>query len=313
MIEASTMEDLIESESPVKPVSADDIRKIIDSICENDERISWQRDVELNLETRKWRPHALSEDGAVLLYVCNGVTFPRFARERIALASSQGIRPVIALSIAALYREEILDVLADNDAYVMVLDDYVKERRYKHRHFLAALADIEIPVKVEVRQSVASKIWSIIETGTSDEKGRRLEALLAFLFSQVNGLKVAERNYRTETEEIDLVLQLDNLTNRVWQKSFPFLLVEAKNRKDKASQPMMSGLIGKLQTKRGSASIGILASLAGFTQDAKMHELRYSTEDLCVAMIDRADIKRLIESDVIDDELESHIRRALLR
>ena len=123
-----------------------------------------------------------------------------------------------------------------------------------------------------------------------------------------------ERNYRNETEEIDLVLQIDNFSSRVWQKSgVPFILVEAKNRADKASQPMVSSLVTKLQTKRGNARIAFLVSLAGFTDDARMQELRFSTQDICVVMIDRLQLESLLAAANIDEQLEVLVRQAMLR
>lgn len=101
---------------------------------------------------------------------------------------------------------------------------------------------------------------------------------------------------------------------RVWQKpGVPFILVEAKNRADKASQHVVSSLIYKLQTKRGTARIAIFVSLAGFTQDARMQELRFSSQELCVVMIDGEQLRGLLAAEDMDEGLEVLVRRALLR
>ncbi|BAP95723.1 hypothetical protein MMASJCM_0947 [Mycobacteroides abscessus subsp. massiliense CCUG 48898 = JCM 15300] len=93
----------------------------------------------------------------------------------------------------------------------------------------------------------------------------------------------------------------------------PFIIVEAKNRAEKASQQTVSALITKLQTKRGSAKIAILVSRLGFTDDARNQELRFSTSDMCIAMLDSSAIVKLIEADDLDMQLEDLIRYALLR
>lgn len=76
---------------------------------------------------------------------------------------------------------------------------------------------------------------------------------------------------------------------------------------------MVSTLITKLQTKRGTSRIAVLVSLAGFTDDARMQELRFSTQDLCVVMIDRAQLENLLSVDDVDGEFERLVRQALLR
>ena len=235
-------------------------------------------------------------------------------RDRLGLAAERGIKPTLALNLATLFKPELVELFVGVDADVIVLDDYVTSRQLDVRSLLVALADIEVPVSPELRRSVAKVVWSRIGDGTPQEKGSRLEALLAFTFAQVRDLKVVERNYRTETEEIDLILQIDNFSSRVWQKpGVPFILVEAKNRADKASQPMVSTLITKLQTKRGTARIAVLVSLGGFTDDARMQELRFSTQDICVVMIDRAQLENMLSADDVDAEFETIVRQALLR
>lgn len=308
------MEDIIDEPSQGRPIGLGDVSAATERVCASAKGKHWVQDTELDLGTKRWRPNAVSQDGAQLLYVSFQDEIPRFARDRLQIAADLGIAPTLALHIASLFQPEVVEFLVGIDADVIVLDDYITARQLEPRALLAALADIEVPVSPELRRSVAKAVWDRIGEGTSQQKGRRLEALLAFAFSQVRDLKVVERNYRNETEEIDLVLQIDNFSSRVWQKSgVPFILVEAKNRLDKASQPVVSSLITKLQTKRGTARIAILVSLAGFTEDARMQELRFSTQEICVAMIDRDQLEKMLSADDMDAELESVVRHALLR
>lgn len=310
----ATMDDLDLDEPSGAPILASDVERVVSQIVASDVKISWNTDVYVDLGTKRWRPSAVSSDTSRVLCVCLQDRIPNSTIERLRLARSKGMKLTIAVTIGALYTDEVVSILADTDSDVFVVDDLREERRFSRRHCLAALADIEVPVSPAMRRTIGQEIWSVLEDGTNQEKGRRLEALLAFLFSQVGDLRVAERNYRTETEEIDLVLQIDNFSPHVWHKSgVPFILVEAKNRQDKASQPMMSVLLNKLQTKRGTARIGIMVSLAGFTSDAREQELRFSTQDVCVVMIDSAALERLLASDDLDGELERLVRRSLLR
>ena len=218
------------------------------------------------------------------------------------------------MELASLSKPDIIELLVSIDANVIVLDDYDVSRQLESRPLLTALADIEVPVSPELRRNIAKTVLERIENGSPQQKGRRLESLLAFTFSQVGDLKVVERNYRNETEEIDLVLQVNKISSRCWQKpGHPFILVEAKNRADKATQSTVSGLITKLQTKRNTAKIAFLISLAGFTKDAQMQELRFSTQDICITMIDRHQLETILTAEDLDKELDSIVRKALLR
>lgn len=313
-LEGALVEEILDDTGSGRTVSAKDIENTLDQICASIDGSHWQRDIELELGSRKWRPSAVTPDKTRLLYVYLQEDLPRFVRDRLHLASSRRMAVTVALPIASLFKPDVVELLVDLEAEVLVVDDYVADRRLVPRPILLALADVEVPISPASRQTIGRSIWARIGEGTAQQRGYRLEALLAFLFSQVRDLKVIERNYRTETEEIDLVLQVDNFSPRVWQRpGVPFILVEAKNRADKASQQVMSVLLMKLQTKRSTSRIAFLVSLAGFTEDAKKQELRVSTQDICVVMIDRADLESLIEAEDLDDSLEALVRRALLR
>ena len=308
------MDDFLDTPRTATPVNAVDVEVVLDEICANDLDLGWTRDVEIDLGAKRWRPSAVAADQSSILYVLLLSEFPAFVVERLRLCRAAGMDICVALSVSALFQADVLELLVELEAEVLVVDDYNRERQREKRHILTALADIEVPLSAEVRRRIGSHLWSRLGCGSSQEKGRRLEGLLAFLFSQVRDLKVVERNYRNETEEIDLVLQVDNVSPRVWQNpGVPFILVEAKNRADKASQAMVSLLITKLQTKRGASKIGILVSIGGFTDDAKIQELRFSTENICVVMIDGAGVEALLGSEDLDDALEVLVRRALLR
>jgi Holliday junction resolvase-like predicted endonuclease len=308
------IDDLLDDERSGTAIRASDVEKLLDEICAADSKEGWTKGLELDLGAKKWRPSAVSSSSGRLLYVFLQESLPRYAIERLRLARAAEIDITVALPISALFQPDVLEVLVEIDSDVLVIDDYQRGRRNEQRHLLAAIADIEVPLAPDIRRRVGATIWPRIADGSNHAKGRRLEAVLAFLFSQVKDFKVVERNYRNESEEIDLVLQIDNFSKRAWQNSgVPFILVEAKNRADKASQQMMSVLLTKLQTKRGTARLGFMVSIAGFSDEAKIQELRFSTENICVVMIDGANLEMLLLADDLDEALETLVRRAFLR
>lgn len=306
--------EIIDEPASSRTVDAKDVKDVIDRIRASTEGGQWQLDVQLDLGSRRWRPSAVTADRRHLLYVYLQEDLPPFVIERLRLARLSNISVTVALPLASLCKPHVVELLVDLEAEVLVIDDYIASRRLIPRPVLLALVEVEVSISPELRRSICRSAWSRIDEGSAQQRGRRLEAILAFLFSQVGDLKVIEHNYRTETEEIDLVLQIDNFSPRVWQQSGrPFILVEAKNRAEKASQQVMSVLLTKLQTKRGTSHIAFLVSLAGFTEDARVQELRFSTQNICVVMIDRSALESLMDAEDLDAALETFVRHALLR
>lgn len=303
------------AEDPAPPsVGSKDVVDATEKVIKKDKKPEWQLDVEVDLGTKKWRPSAVSKDGKRLLYVALNGEVPHYVRRRMSLAYDNGYEVFLALTVPGLYNAEVLEALSAADSVIYVLDDPVKDRRYKRRHFLAALADLDVPVNSDQRKALGGAALGMLDQGSNNAKGRRLEALLAFVFSQVSDLRVFRRNFRNATGEIDIVLQIDNVSKFVWQKSgTPFILVECKNMSKKANQQIMSVFITKLQTTRRSARLGLLISPKGFSEEAKMQEMRFSTEEICVGMVDLKVLKKLIESDDLDQELQDFVSAALLR
>jgi len=303
-----------ERDSPLLTADAGAITKVMERIAAAEKKVGWESGHRVDLDGLQWVPAAVSKDLKTLLHITLSGSLAKYARRRLLQARAQGFRIRVALTTESLFSEEIILTLAEVDADVYVIDDRVRKWQTKSRHVMAALADLQIPVTILARKQVGTVAWGNISSGTKQERGRRLEAFLAFLLSQVSDLRVVERNYRNASQEIDLVLQVDSLSNRVWQKSgTPLLLVEAKNTAARATQQMVSVLIQKLQTKRTSTRIGFLVSPNGFTADAKLEELRSSRSEVCVVMIDGGDVLALIGAEDLDECLEGLVRHALLR
>lgn len=281
-------------------------------IVAKDQKRSWLEASVIEVGSLRWKPTLISPSKNAVLHVNLTDTLPSFVERRIVSASESGHQIYLALHLRSLYQEDVLRALSRVDANVYVLDDELQPS--KPLHFLAALADYGVPVTPELRKEIGIRALAGMNEGSANKKGRRFEALLSFLLAQVRDLKVFSRNYRNATQEIDIVLQVDNLSDKVWCKpGVPFVLVEAKNTSQAIGQPVVSLLIRKLETKRGSSKLGMLFSMAGFTSDAKDEELRLSQTDMCIAMFDATGLRALLESDDLDEVLNQAVGRALLR
>lgn len=228
-------------------------------------------------------------------------------------ASQAGYRLVVALDLAALWDEEICQELALLDADIVLTD----EADDRGESLLATLlADRKIRMSPAARRRIAAHLWSTRRRGASNHaRGRRFEALVSFLLSQVSDFEVRERNLRAATDEVDAVVQLRSIAGRCWCESgVPFILVEAKNyERDKVGQAEVSLLITKLETRRGRARIGILMSATGFSSDAEDQELKFALSDLTTVLVGPDEIREWIDAEDIDDCVERIVSRAMLR
>src|SRR5207245_466731 len=98
--------------------------------------------------------------------------------------------------------------------------------------------------------------------------------------SQVEDFYIAEVNLRTQTEELDVVVQQRATQGRCWATiGAPFILVEAKNWKENVDQREVSILRTKMQGRRQTVRIGLMFAASDFTVDAKQQELRFAAEN----------------------------------
>ncbi len=273
----------------------------------------WKKGDTLDLQDGlRWRPALVSSDGQKIAHLHFAEELRSYVVKRIQASHSIGLIVHIVLPLAALYDSEVLAVLADSDAIVHVVDSDVE----KAEHHLDALSNAQVPISPEARKHVALANWHRMRDGSNNEKGKRFERFLGFLIDQTLGLKVVERNYRGDTDEIDLVAQVVRYTGTTscwFQEGVPFILIEAKNRTEPTSQYMVSNLIRRLQTKRGTARVGILFTTSKFTNDATMEVLKIAEGTLTVTLVKPEEILDWINAENPDSYLEDLVRRAMLR
>ena len=219
------------------------------------------------------------------------------------------------MPLAGLYDDVLLNDLTAIDAQVHLVENMSSVK--KPAPVLAQVADHDISVGNETRRSVAQKAWDLCGRAglTSHVKGRRLEALVCFLLSQIDDFRVVERNLRTETEELDAVIQKTRLNGmRCWSElPGPFIIAEAKNWSSSVTQNEVSVFRVKMQGKRGSVRLGLLFAANDYTSDAFSQELRFASDDLTIALIGPETIADWIASQDADGYLDKVVRRAMLR
>jgi hypothetical protein len=138
-------------------------------------------------------------------------------------------------------------------------------------------------------QTVEDKWVELKTTESPAIKGRAFEEFMTFYVSGDPTLTFDGSNQRTQSEEIDLVLQ--NNGTRLQGRQ---ILVECKFTRKKTSASEVRDFCMKVQNRnRLFCNVGVIASMAGFTKDAKteLFRLNASRQGIIIGAITRADLE----------------------
>jgi hypothetical protein len=151
-------------------------------------------------------------------------------------------------------------------------------------------------IKTLWKQSEAAK--------TKNEKGKRLEELLAIMISLSEDFRIITQNKKTKSEEIDLVVENLGISTFFSQLRSPLLLVECKNWFSKVGAKEVRDFSQKLQNRnRMLCSVGVLVTPSGITKDANEELLGYRGKDFLIAILDGGDLNKIVRDQMKFGEL----------
>jgi Holliday junction resolvase-like predicted endonuclease len=159
-------------------------------------------------------------------------------------------------------------------------------------------------------------LWHQIGTdNTKKGKGKKLEELLSIMINLSHDFHIAKQNFRTKSEEIDLVVENTSSSTFFSQLRSPLMLVECKNWTSKVSAKEVRDFAQKLQNRsKMLCNVGILVAISGLTRDAEEELLGYRGKDFLIVPIDGDDISKIIKSQMRFEELlKDKISKAALR
>jgi hypothetical protein len=159
-------------------------------------------------------------------------------------------------------------------------------------------------------------LWEKAKTAkTKREKGKTFEQLLDTMISFDENFNVVEKNVRTKSEEIDLVLE--NLGKTVFfsQLRSPLILLECKNWGSKVRAKEVRDFAQKIQNRpRVLCSIGVFVASSGLTKDANEELLGYRGKEFLIVVLNGKDIETMVKHRVLFGELlKNRISEAGLR
>jgi hypothetical protein len=140
------------------------------------------------------------------------------------------------------------------------------------------------------------------------DKGSSLESLMEALFAQVPGFVVFDRDLRTATEEVDLVIVNDS-PDPVFSRDGMIILVECKNWTARPGRPDFSNLEIKVQNRHNRCSLAFFVSWSGFAETVSLEALRLSRQDYVIVCLIGSDVRRA----ALAGEFPEFLRQATLQ
>lgn len=262
----------------------------------------------------RWRPDLTRHDLPAVLHVHLAERLRPYVIDRMTAAHEDGHEVHLAVPLSGLYDEELLYTIHELEPQIHVINGDSLEVDAQAA-LLTVLCDRRINVTPKARSILSAKAVQLSQAdGSPQLRGRRYEAVIAFLLSQVSDFDVVERNLRTDTEELDVVVQQRATQGRVWSGlGAPLILIEAKNWKTPVTQKEASTFRVKLEGRRGVVRLGLMFGANGFTSDALDQELRFASDELTIAFVRPEELDEWVAAQDGDEFLETLVRRAMLR
>lgn len=245
-----------------------------------------------------WRPHLYCPDSqlAAHLLLYPGIDQRYLDAFKKSKQKMKDLKITIIGPVQFIQTPGVLEAGNEVDAGYVVLED--RDGRIKAGEFrdtLTLIHQMTLRLGRETYCKLASLALSRAQAAKGQQKGRRLESLIAFLLSQIPGFQVVSTNYNTATEEIDIVVRNRRVGGIFSAYSEPWILVECKNQKKRSSKDDYVSFATKIRNRRQAAAIGLFVSINGYTQDFRLESLRDSRERFVIAKLDSDDINKLVE------------------
>lgn len=156
--------------------------------------------------------------------------------------------------------------------------------------------------------------WAESRTATNPQrKGAMLERTLRLLFHTLPGLERVRSNWRTDVEEIDLVVRNES-TDPVLHRESGLWLVECKNWSRPVDPQTVTAFRAKLQDKHGRVRLGLFVAAGGFTRNVDPVLARMSHAPELVVVIDGDQLAAWIDAPDriawLKDRIEDSVLRA---
>jgi len=269
----------------------------------------------LGLSPIDWTPNLVTADGnACHIHVVERLAGHWTQRMKVARASK--IKLSVAAPLVCWHSDETLMATDDLNAEPILLErEHGSWKIESYASVARLIASQKLLLKPESIKVLGLRLLERARKAKGpNPRGKFFEDFLAFLFSQIPDFEVFEQNYRTETEEIDIIINNRRTNGRAWPPNAPLILVSGKNKLDTVGTPAVTSLESKMDKRRGMCRLGFLCASGSFSSDAYNHELRFSVGQNVLVFLDGKTLEKLLaKPDKLTVEMEKLVIQAALR
>ena len=170
----------------------EDVDRIVESIRAQDG--AWAIGVAQSFGSVRWRPDLTRDDTPAVLHAHVADRLRPYLIDRLRAAFADGKEIHLALPLSGLYDEELLLAINELDPQIHLIgpDD---ASVVAPGALLTVLCDQGVQVSPEARKALGAAGAELAgRDATTYVSGRRYEAVIAFLLSQIRDFDVVERN-----------------------------------------------------------------------------------------------------------------------
>ena len=138
------------------------------------------------------------------------------------------------------------------------------------------------------------------------QKGERFEQFISILFAQMGFTHILKRVKDKSLNEVDLIIR-NEINDIFFQKFSPYILVECKNTKEKVDKNNFIQFLHKVDNTNGLSNLGILITSSSIKRNTYIEAVRTSKSFVKIIFISNIEIKKLIYSKDMLEELKSII------
>jgi Holliday junction resolvase-like predicted endonuclease len=159
----------------------------------------------------------------------------------------------------------------------------------------------------------ADRLYDAYTASSAQEKGNTLEDVVEFLFNGLNLVNVRDRNLRTRTGEIDIILEYIGADSQnLFEYESRYVVVECKNIDETVPAKEVAHFEKKLI--KSNVSVGFLVSWNGISgENSGDYAQRYvdsdTSDDTKIIVIDSRDLYRILDGlslyELIDEKMYS--------
>lgn len=195
---------------------------------------------------------------------------------------------------------ELRDITETRDEVMNIHDTLANEIAKKvhiySRTFLPIAERIESIRNVAAKRKASSLLPLAIKEKNRHKKGELFEILISEIFSHPT-LKVLEKRFNNQDEEIDLVLE-NSSADGFWQGlNSPLILVECKNwASESVGAKELRDFEGKIQNRRTLCKLGIFFALGDVSSECDQFLLRLSRVDHSIVLVRREKLVEFLHS-----------------